>query len=48
MNCIGTKGEVRRQLKYFKPPVVYAIDRSKAVVPILCSFVVYTTWRLMF
>ena len=38
--------------KYFKPPVVYANDRSKAVVPvlflILCSFVVYTTGRLMF
>ena len=34
------------------PPVVYATDRSKAVVPvlflILCSFVVYTTGRLMF
>ena len=36
----------------FKPPVVYATDRSKAVVPvlflILCSFVVYTTGRLVF
>ena len=36
----------------FKPPVVYVTDRSKAVVPvlflILCSFVVYTTGRLMF
>ena len=36
----------------FKPPVVYATDRSKAVVPvlflILCSFMVYTTGRLMF
>ena len=34
------------------PPVVYANDRPKAVVPvlflILCSFVVYTTGRLMF
>ena len=53
MNYIGTKGEVCRQLKIFlKPPVVYATDRSKAVVPvlflILCSFVVYTTGRLMF
>ena len=37
---------------FFKYPVVYATDRSKAVVPvlflILCSFVVYTTGRLMF
>ena len=37
---------------YFNPPAVYATDRSKAVVPvlflILCSFVVYTTGRLMF
>ena len=53
MNYIGTKGEVCRQLKIFLPPlVVYATDRSKAVVPvsflILCSFVVYTTGRLMF
>ena len=36
----------------FKPPVVYATDHSKAVVPvlflILCSFVVYTTGPLMF
>ena len=52
-NYIGTKGEVCRQLKIsFKSPVVYATDRSKAVVPvlflILCSFVVYTTGRLMF
>ena len=35
----------------FNPQVVYATDRSKAVVPvlffILCSFVVYTTRRLM-
>ena len=34
------------------PPVFYATDRSKAVVPvlflILCSFVVYTKGRLMF
>ena len=33
------------------PPVVYATDRSKAVVPvlflILCSFVVYATGRLI-
>ena len=53
MNYIGTKGEVCRQLKMFlNTPVVYATDRSKAVVPvlflILCSFVVYTTGRLMF
>ena len=54
MNYIGTKGEVCRQLKIFlNLPVVYATDRSKAVVPvlfliILCSFVVYTTGRLMF
>ena len=48
MNYIGTKGEVCRQKKIFlNTPVVYATDRSKAVVPvlflILCSFVVYTT-----
>ena len=59
MNYIGTKGEVCRQLKHVLtrtpsplPPVVYATDRSKAVVPvvflIMCSFVVYTTGRLMF
>ena len=52
MNCIGTKGEVCRQLKYFKPQVVYATDHSKAVVAvlflILCNFVVYTTGCLMF
>ena len=53
MNCTGTKGEVCRQLKIFLPPlVVYAADRSKAVVPVLFlilrSFVVYTTGRLMF
>ena len=53
MNYIGTKGEVCRQLKLFlNPKVVYATDRSKAVVPvlflILCSFKVYTTGRLMF
>ena len=47
MNYIGTKGEVCRQLKILlDPPVVYATERSKAVVPvlflILCSFVVYT------
>ena len=34
------------------PTVVYATDRSKEVVPvlflILCSFVVYTTGRLIF
>ena len=43
MNYIGTKGEVCRQLKIFlNPSVVYASDRSKAVVPVLflflCSF----------
>ena len=53
MNYIGTKGEVCQQLKILlNPTVVYATDRSKAVVPvlflILCSFVVYTTGRLMF
>ena len=53
MNYIGTKSEVSRQLKIcLNPPVVYATDRSKAVVPvlflILCSFVVYTTRRLVF
>ena len=36
----------------FKPPVVYATERSKAVVPvlflILCRFVVYITGRLIF
>ena len=53
MNYIGTKGEVFRQLKIFLIPlVVYAADRSKAVVPvlllILCSFVVYTMGRLIF
>ena len=36
----------------YKPPVVYATDRSKAVVPvlflILCSFVVNTMGRFMF
>ena len=57
MNYIGTKGEVCRQLNIFLPPaptqpVVYATDRSKAVVPvlflILCSFVVYTTGRSVF
>ena len=60
MNYIGTKSEVCRHLKIFStpfpplptPPVVYATDRSKTVVPvlflILCSFMVYTTGRLMF
>ena len=53
MYYTGTKGEVCRQLKIFSnPTVVYATDRSKAVVPvlflILCRFVVYTTGRLMF
>ena len=52
-NYIGTKGEVCRQLKIFlTPPVVYATDHSKAVVLalflILCSFVFYTTGRLVF
>ena len=45
--------EVCRTVKIFLTPlVVYATDRSKAVVPvlflILCSCVVYTTGRLMF
>ena len=57
MNYIGNKGEVCRQLKIsltpaHPPPVVYASDRSKAVVPllflILCSFVVYPTGRSVF
>ena len=45
MNYKGTKGEVCRQLKIFftpaapapaplPPPVVYAFDRSKAVVTV--------------
>ena len=38
---IGTQGEVCRQLKIFlNPPVVYATDRSKAVVPVLFLFCV--------
>ena len=53
MNYIGTKAEVCRQLKILlNPLIVYDTDRSKAVIPvlflILCSFVVYTTGRLMF
>ena len=53
MNYIGTKGEVCRQLKIFlNPMVIYATDRSNAVVLllflILYSFVVYNTVRLMF
>ena len=60
MNYNGTKGGVCRQLKIFltplppfpPPTIVYAIVRSKAVVPvlflILCSFVLYTKGRLMF
>ena len=53
MNYIGTKGEVLSTVKnIFKPRVVYATDRSRAVVPvlflILCSFVAYTTGHLMF
>ena len=45
---------VDSSVKIFLPPfpVLYATDRSKAVVPvlflILCSFVVYTTGRLVF
>ena len=35
---IGTQPEVCRQLKYFQPPVVYATDRSKAVVQVLFLF----------
>ena len=43
---IGTQGKVCRQLKYlyYPPPpspmVVYATDRSKAVVPVLFLFCV--------
>ena len=39
---IGTQGEVCRPLKIFStpPPVVYATDRSKAVVPVLFLFCV--------
>ena len=53
MNCIGTKGEVCRELTIFlNPTVVYATDRSKAVVPVLfltlCSLMVYTSGRLIF
>ena len=50
---IGTQGEVCRQLKIFlNHPVVYGIDRSKAVVPVLFLFYV-ALWflyygRLMF
>ena len=33
-------GEVCRQLKWFKPPVVYATDRFKAAVPVLFLFCV--------
>ena len=63
MNYIGTKVEVYRQLKIFLSPlpspapphpprVVYATDRSKAVVSVLFlilrSLVVYTKGRLKF
>ena len=38
---IGTQGECCRQLKYVNhPPVVYATDRSKAVVPVFYLFCV--------
>ena len=40
---IMTQGEVCRQLNIFPPPpqmVVYATDRSKAVVPVLFLFCV--------
>ena len=39
---IGTQGEVCRQLNYFTPPppVVYATDLYKAVVPVLVLFCV--------
>ena len=38
---IGTQGEVCRQLKLFLyPQVVYATDRSKAVIPALFLFCV--------
>ena len=40
-NYIGTQGEVCRQLKIFlTPKVVYAADRSKAVVLVLFLFCV--------
>ena len=39
-NYIGTRGEVCRQKIIFKPPVVYATDHSKAVVPVLFLFCV--------
>ena len=32
---MGTQGEVGWPCKCFKPPVVYSIDHSKAVVPVL-------------
>ena len=52
MNYIGTKGEVCRQLKIFlNPSVIYATDRSKAVIPVLFLIMWalwYTTGRLMF
>ena len=39
--CIGTQGEVCRQLNlFFNPTVVYATDRSKAVVPVYS----YSVW----
>ena len=39
MNYIRTKGEVCRQLKIFlNPLVVYATDRSKAMVTLDLSF----------
>ena len=39
---IGVQGEVCRQLKIFLPPplLVYATDRSNAVVPVLFLFCV--------
>ena len=41
MKYIGTQGECCRQLKYVNhPPVVYATDRSKAVVPVFYLFCV--------
>ena len=50
---IGTQDEICRQLRqFFNPSVVYATDRSKAVVPgvvrVLCGFVVYTTGCFIF
>ena len=45
---IRTQGEVCRQKNIFKPPVVYATDRSKAVTPVLFLFWVALWFILLF